>query len=154
MNIMELGAIGELVVGVAVLATLLYLAIQIRHSAESSFASTQSGIHAEFNRFHEMGIASPELLAAIELAATGEELDPLQRRQFHHFAFRLVNQWLSVQVAYDHGSVDDEYFAFIKEDVAVSCRRWPGLEDEVRAISADYSIRPEVLERFYQEDRR
>ena len=65
-------------------------------------------IHAEFNRFHEMVIASPELLAAIELAATGEELDPLQRRQFHHFAFRLVNQWLSVQVAYHHGSVDDD----------------------------------------------
>ena len=32
MDILELGAIGELVGGVAVLATLLYLALQVRHS--------------------------------------------------------------------------------------------------------------------------
>ena len=39
MNIMELGAIGELVGGLAVVGTLLYLALQVRHStrmAESS----------------------------------------------------------------------------------------------------------------------
>ncbi len=36
MNIMELGAIGELVGGVAVIATLGYLAAQVRHSARAS----------------------------------------------------------------------------------------------------------------------
>ncbi len=32
MNIMELGAIGELVGGLAVLVTLVYLAVQVRHT--------------------------------------------------------------------------------------------------------------------------
>ena len=36
MDIMELGAIGELVGGVAVLATLVYLAIQIRQNTASN----------------------------------------------------------------------------------------------------------------------
>lgn len=45
MNIMELGAIGELVGGVAVIATLVYLAVQVRlPSLASKIASYHQGI--------------------------------------------------------------------------------------------------------------
>ena len=43
MDIMELGAIGELVGGVAVIATLVYLAIQVRQSN----ANTRAGARQE-----------------------------------------------------------------------------------------------------------
>ena len=45
MDIMELGAIGELVGGVAVIATLIYLAVQVRQSSQASkIASYHQGI--------------------------------------------------------------------------------------------------------------
>ena len=42
MDIVELGAIGELVGGIAVLITLIYLAGQVRHSKEATEANTRS----------------------------------------------------------------------------------------------------------------
>ena len=36
MDIMELGAIGELVGGVAVIGSLIYVGLQVRHSAEQA----------------------------------------------------------------------------------------------------------------------
>ncbi len=45
MDIMELGAIGELVGGVAVIATLIYLAMQVKQSSQASkIASYHQGI--------------------------------------------------------------------------------------------------------------
>ncbi len=149
MDVMELGAIGELVGGVAVIATLIYLAIQVRHTAESNLASTQFGIQTEFNRLHEMLLSNPEILAVLDKAESGGELDAVEQRQFYHFAFRLVNQWISVQVAYDHGSIDRPFFLHMKEDVKTCCERWPGLESELRTIHDGYSIRPELFDWLY-----
>ncbi len=53
MDIMELGAIGELVGGVAVIATLVYLAIQVRHGTRAArSAAYQAAVTsvAEFTR--------------------------------------------------------------------------------------------------------
>ena len=145
MDIMALGAIGELVGGVAVIATLVYLAVQVRHATESNIASTQAGIQSEYNRFHEMVIGSPDLLATLERVANGEPLDAHQRRLFEHFAWRLVNQWIAVETAYRHGSVDEAFFAHVQQDVGNCCMVWPGLEDEIRGIHAHYSIETTLL---------
>ncbi len=45
MNILELGAIGELVGGVAVLVTLIYLAVQIRHAREQLKYQVETDLH-------------------------------------------------------------------------------------------------------------
>jgi hypothetical protein len=42
MNIMELGALGEFVGSIAVVVTLIFLAIQVRHSKNATEANTQS----------------------------------------------------------------------------------------------------------------
>ena len=47
MDIMELGAIGELVGGVAVIATLVYLAMQIRSSQKTALRATQNELVAD-----------------------------------------------------------------------------------------------------------
>ena len=54
MNWEAIGAVGEVGGAIAVVATLAYLAAQIRHSSESTLASTQFAIQAEYNRMHEV----------------------------------------------------------------------------------------------------
>ncbi len=49
MDIMELGAIGELVGGVAVLATLVYLAVQTRNNTQAIRSSTYSQVADSFS---------------------------------------------------------------------------------------------------------
>ena len=46
MNIMELGALGEFVGSIAVVVTLVFLAIQVRHSKNATEANTRSTYYA------------------------------------------------------------------------------------------------------------
>ena len=50
MNIMELGTIGELMGGVAVLVTLVYLAVQVRQNTNAIKVSSYRSAKGEFNR--------------------------------------------------------------------------------------------------------
>ncbi len=60
MDIMELGAIGELVGGVAVIATLLYLAGQIRQGRLEAKAASLQAMADSFNRVNFEISATPE----------------------------------------------------------------------------------------------
>ena len=59
MNIMELGAIGELVGGVAVIATLIYLAVQIRQGNQAGAREAHRAWVTDMNR----GLFEPQLSA-------------------------------------------------------------------------------------------
>ena len=61
MNIMELGAIGELVGGVAVIATLIYLAVQVRQSRDLALAGAQREVLAGYQTVIERVSERPEL---------------------------------------------------------------------------------------------
>ena len=50
MDIMELGAIGELVGGVAVIGSLIYVGLQVRQSNEVAKSESIRGIAAESNQ--------------------------------------------------------------------------------------------------------
>ncbi len=50
MDILELGAIGELVGGAAVLVTLIYLALQVRHGNEVEKSETHRAFVSDWNR--------------------------------------------------------------------------------------------------------
>ena len=50
MDIMELGAIGELVGGVAVVATLVYLAAQVRQNTRLATSTSQREVNNEFRK--------------------------------------------------------------------------------------------------------
>ncbi len=54
MNIMELGAIGELVGGVAVIASLIYLSLQIRQSNATDNLSATLGLQSSFNEISRL----------------------------------------------------------------------------------------------------
>ena len=53
MDIMELGAIGELVGGVAVIGTLVYMALQVRQNTRQGAATFTYMLSSEFQRMHD-----------------------------------------------------------------------------------------------------
>ncbi len=99
MDIMELGAIGELVGGVAVIGSLIYVGLQVRHSnqiATNAAAQTFRQLSGDFVQ----GIYSDEGLAALYLAgcADRETLPPADRLRFdmmlNHMFRNLESQYL------------------------------------------------------------
>ena len=84
MTLQELGSLGELLGGVAVVVSLLYLAIQIRHNTrgleqnkELMRLSFENEIRKETNDFRSMIAADADLANLWQRGLTGEaELDP------------------------------------------------------------------------------
>jgi len=86
MDILELGAIGELVGGVAVIATLAYLAVQVRHAKTELQMVRFEKVMEDYNDFYRQ-LATQEI-ATIWAKATTEyrSLQDHERIQFHALA--------------------------------------------------------------------
>ncbi len=96
MNIMELGAIGELVGGVAVIATLIYLALQVRQSntqAKMSVVQASRALATENIRAVSEDPAVTELY--LRGLAERDALSATDRIRFDMFMIRLFRSWES-----------------------------------------------------------
>ena len=121
MNWEAAGAIGEIISALAVLATLLYLASQIRQTNEISRFGAAKDIFYKFDSLNDRLIADPDLSTAL---LTTEALTKEQEDKLYSWATCWANSWLICQTAYDNGLVDDGFFQTCKEDVSVEIKRW------------------------------
>ncbi len=69
MDIMELGAVGELVGGVAVIATLIYLALQVRQGNKESRRESYRTWVSELNRVWFEPMRDPDYMELLQQAA-------------------------------------------------------------------------------------
>lgn len=105
MSIQDWGAIGEIVGGIAVVASLIYLAVQIRQNTEQISQSIEANRLAAFernidagNRIRELIILNPELA---ELFTRGlENYDELQDTDKLRFGMLMRNMFSEMQGAY------------------------------------------------------
>ena len=65
MDILELGAIGELVGGVAVIGSLLFVGLQVRQSNRLAQADSIRGFQGDFSAALEGMVADPQLLTLV-----------------------------------------------------------------------------------------
>jgi len=121
MNWDAIGATREIIGAFAVLATLLYLASQIRQTNEISRFGTAKDIFYKFDSLNDRLIADPELSTAL---LTTEALTKEQEDKLYSWATCWANSWLICQTAYNNGLVEDSFFKTCKEDVSVEINRW------------------------------
>ncbi len=110
MNIMELGAIGELVGGVAVLITLIYLALQVRHTAESGRVAATSAVHNNFHSAVNLLFREAEATIAPKAMDGLDDLSPIER---YRWGAQLYTMYCHFESVYYRGKRDllepDEY---------------------------------------------
>lgn len=97
MNWEAIGAVGEVVGAIAVVATLFFLAVQIRHGRrvqqETNSVSSAAAVDQIFEQFKGWRrlLASDAELAAIWLRGSrGEELEEIERLRFDQFAYDYI----------------------------------------------------------------
>jgi hypothetical protein len=61
MNLKAVGIFAEIVAAVAVVISLVYLAIQVREGSNQSAAATSSNIMNEINRMQEIMLSNPQI---------------------------------------------------------------------------------------------
>ncbi len=129
MDLVELGAIGELVGGVAVLITLIYLALQVRHTAESHRVAATSAVHDNFYKAVQLFFGEAEAATIAPRAMHGlEDLTDVER---YRWSAQLYVMYCHFESVFYRGRRDivepDEY------DRTMKLLRWYHTAPGVRA---------------------
>jgi len=128
MNWDAIGAIGEIVGAIAVIATLVYLARQMSQSVDLARSSQNRGLMESYESYNELILGNPEvaeLLAKLENRAS--EVSQADNIQIRHLAYRLANIYASAQLTYSNGQLRAEEFAMYKMDLPNVLDHYPGL---------------------------
>ena len=95
MSVIELGAIGEFLGAIAVVATLVYLTTQIRQSTRSMASQAHAQVAAEMQQ-NLRALSQDDALAIAFMKATrGEDLEPLEGTKLTFWFFAFGRGWES-----------------------------------------------------------
>ena len=122
MTIQELGSIGELVGAIATIATLIYLAVQIRHNTKlSRVSSLQATLDGGRNHTIQPVVANPEVAKIFASGMTSfEGLDSEDQVRFTWFLLEAILQMQNVMQLHDQGILDEvEYEAWLAYTAAI-----------------------------------
>lgn len=104
MTIQDLGSIGELLAAIATIATLVYVAVQIRNGIVTSRGNTHHSTATAWSELH-FRIASDSDLADLyhKGRITPEQLSAEDRRRFHLLLDSILAQIENIWVQYSNG---------------------------------------------------
>jgi hypothetical protein len=138
MTIMELGALGELLGAVGVIATLVYLSIQIRQNTRSLEASQRLAlaqtyqmrsdalqnmlVHAASSTVGGIIYKVTEAGYPVDISAL-DTLTPEERSRFRQWHIAQQAHWDNMHFQYQQGFLDEEYYR--DEFVKRVQRLWP-----------------------------
>lgn len=111
MTLQDWGAIGELVGGVAVIVTLVYLAVQLRQYALGMNSATFHSIMQGFNHLNTMFVNDPTLAETYERGmADPASLTAAERRQYVWLTRCYVNIYENLYQQFARGACPEEYW--------------------------------------------
>ena len=109
MTIGEIGSIGELVGAIATVATLIYLAIQVRQNTKALSSQTFQQISAQMGQNIETITTNSELAEILVKAMTGvEDLTPIERMRLQGIFVMSMRRIEAVYVHCQLGSIENE----------------------------------------------
>ncbi len=139
MTLEDLGNAGEFVGAIAVLVSLVYLALQIRHNTMTVRAGTSAAISESLARVTEKFGANPQIARVFMLGLAGDsELSPEERLQFN---FLFATYFRRVENAYYQqlrGFVDSEHWQTTERTLSSSMRT-PGARSQWERSRSAYS---------------
>ena len=129
MNWEAIGAIGEIVGAIAVVATLFYLAIQIRYASREAQSNVAWSITSSLNHFASEITSSPEQAALWTRGC--EDFNSLSESEQEHFVV-LIAQWANVAMALhrtkDLSRIPEDYWGQVKGTMRLYMEK-PGFRD-------------------------
>ncbi len=145
MNIMELGAIGELVGGVAVIASLLYVGLQVRQSNAINRAESVRSFVRDFNTYLYRVLENESVFR--EGSADFSALSHGDQSKVHLLLTSQFMLGLDDSVASPDRA--DEFSSFIDGSIAIGAKEFPQWWNRFKgmpeSLAPDYVARIEAL---------
>ena len=146
MNIMELGALGEFLGSIGVIATLIYLAVQIRQNTASMSDSRKLAIAQTYHQraatnYNAMVALGNGPLGPIISKAFAEgigTLTPEEGSRFSRYCFGIKNWFDNIHFQYGQGYFEPEYY---ESTFKSGVRLWAPLWNEMLELGEAW--RPE-----------
>jgi len=122
MNWDAIGAIGELLGALVVLVTLIYLAVQVRHSRDllednKKIATSQAAADL-MSRFESINLTvarDPELASLmLKLTDSASSLTPVETTRANALARTWTNSWIAIEEAYLNDQIPEAMFGFLR----------------------------------------
>lgn len=135
----NLANIGELVGGIAVVASLVYLAIQIRQNTASVRSAT---LAANTDTWTSLlaHIAHPDYNEAYLLASSGKpDLQPHQLLQFYLMARTIFVAFENQHYQYCQGTLDEDIYLGYERSISNQVLTQPGFQAYWHATSEEFS---------------
>lgn len=117
MNWDAVGATAEILGAIAIFASLIYLAVQIRESTNQASAQMHQNVAAEQTRVCDAITGDPENLRVWLTMHSGGKLNREDRVRRLQLISRIVQANLPIQIAYDKGQIGTAFFDDAKQRV-------------------------------------
>ena len=141
MNWEAIGAVGEILGALAVVATLGYLANQIRQNTRASQASAHQSLTEAAATMNAM-VASDTEVARLWSVAFKSGLETLEETDRVRFNF-IVGQWFlafeSVYIQHELGTLQDDFFSAKMENLK-NMLKGPGVRESWKRNEKEYTL--------------
>ncbi len=129
MTLGELGSVGEFLAAIATLATLIYLALQIRQNTKTARASNYESVLNGLREFHAL-LAQDGEVADIYMRGTADlaSLDPRERVRFNMLLYNAFTNYGVALHFYEQGMIQERLLRFFEEGYLAMLRQPGALE--------------------------
>lgn len=139
MNWEAIGAIGEIVGALTVVATLAYLAQQVRLSNRIAIASSEIELRNNFGPINEAMYGNTEIAQLLSRARDpAAEFEDIEQLRLVAFLRQLFNNWLAIESAYENGLASRATYENAFDDVRNTMEQVPGISFVFRQLVSDY----------------
>ena len=110
MNWEAIGAVGDFVSGIAVIATLLYLAKQLRDSARQQRMDSHRAVSEEFNRINDMWLNLDNTGMLVRAWSDWDSATAQEQHLAGVFFMKIMNHLQTMFLMWESGTVDDSVY--------------------------------------------
>ncbi len=145
MKKIDIGQAIGILANVGVIAGIVFLAIEIRTSTETNRIAIQQNLSGNWLLINSQIASDADLAALIEKAFSGEELQPVEARQFGAYVREYVTQSNMMLKLYDQGLITEDQvrsaFRATRDNASNN-----GFRQEIEATLRDERLRGLILD--------
>lgn len=142
MKRIEIGQSLSILANLGVLAGIVFVALEIRQSNRIAVGTTSYELNRNWMELNELYMTNPDLLSLmVELGDENFVPGNAQQRELAEaYARRLLNNWFSIEEAYDNGIASDALYLTAAEDVRAVIEKRPGVISVFEVVAAQYDL--------------
>ena len=140
MTLDDLGNVGEFIGAMAVVISLLYLAVQIRQNTRSLRASAHQMITVQIAELNRTIVEQPEVASILERGfADGNSLTTEESRRFNAYNSARFRHYDNIYYQYRAGMLEESQWQGLSNLLCVHLTQQPGLRQWWEGVTDFYS---------------